>query len=86
VDPRGRNRKFLFKRPPLGQVRYSTEVFHRALQWAEGHVECVWTARKLKILSYDIDHCFPWSRWDNNDLWNLLPASHLANAAKSEKL
>jgi SAM-dependent methyltransferase len=86
------------------EVRYSTEIFHHALQWAEGRrdttvvrklveqqlsegqVECVWTARNLKALNYDIDHCFPWSRWNNNNLWNLLPASHLANAAKSEKL
>jgi SAM-dependent methyltransferase len=86
------------------QARYSMDVFHNALQWAEGRhdtatvrklveqqlskgsVNCVWTARNLKALSYDIDHCFPWSRWNNNDLWNLLPASHTANAQKSEKL
>ncbi|SES77596.1 HNH endonuclease [Marinobacter segnicrescens] len=86
------------------EVRYSTEIYHKALQWAEGRrdtslmrklveqqlaegrVECVWTARNLSQQRYDIDHCFPWSRWSNNDLWNLLPASQMANAAKSEKL
>lgn len=86
------------------EARYSTEIYHHALQWAEGRrdtalvrklveqqlstgqVECVWTARNLKTLRYDIDHCFPWSRWNNNDLWNLLPASSSANAVKSEKL
>lgn len=86
------------------EVRYSTEVFHQALLWAEGRrdtatmrklvdqqltkgrVDCVWTARNLARSRYDIDHCFPWSRWNNNDLWNLLPATHTANAAKSEKL
>lgn len=86
------------------EARYSTEIYHHALQWAEGRrdtalvrklveqqissrrVECVWTARNLKTQRYDIDHCFPWSRWSNNDLWNLLPASSPANAAKSEKL
>ncbi len=55
-------------------------------QLSRGQVECVWTARNLAKISYDIDHCFPWSRWNNNDLWNLLPATHRANAAKSEKL
>jgi len=55
-------------------------------QLSAGSVECVWTARDLSRSRYDIDHCFPWSRWNNNDLWNLLPASHTANAAKSEKL
>ncbi|WP_372958285.1 methyltransferase domain-containing protein [Marinobacter sp.] len=86
------------------EVRYSTEIYRNALQWAEGRrdtslvrklveqqlaagrVECVWTARNLSQQRYDIDHCFPWSRWSNNDLWNLLPASQTANAAKSEKL
>ena len=55
-------------------------------QLSYGAVSCVWTARNLAQSRYDIDHCFPWSRWNNNDLWNLLPASHTANAAKSEKL
>lgn len=86
------------------EARYSSEAYHKALQWVEGRrdtsvvrklveqqlstgpVECVWTAKDLSRSRYDIDHCFPWSRWNNNDLWNLLPASHTANAAKSEKL
>ncbi|KAA0874025.1 methyltransferase domain-containing protein [Nitrincola tapanii] len=55
-------------------------------QLSVGSVECVWTARDLSRNRYDIDHCFPWSRWNNNDLWNLLPATQSANAAKSEKL
>ena len=33
-----------------------------------------------------MDHCFPWSRWQNNDLWNLLPATERANATKSDRL
>lgn len=49
-------------------------------------VRCVWTSTELTAHSYDIDHCFPWSRWSNNDLWNLMPATALANARKSEKL
>ena len=55
-------------------------------QLETGRVDCVWTASDLSKRRYDIDHCFPWSRWNNNDLWNLLPASHTANAAKAEKL
>ncbi|KAB7624098.1 methyltransferase domain-containing protein [Alkalilimnicola sp. S0819] len=47
---------------------------------------CVWTARALRPQRYEVDHCLPWSRWENNDLWNLLPASITANSAKSEKL
>lgn len=55
-------------------------------QLAEGDVYCVWTGDPLSKAGFEIDHCFPWSRWYNNDLWNLLPASHRANAAKLEKL
>jgi hypothetical protein len=55
-------------------------------QLEAGKVECVWTAQNLKTKRFDVDHCFPWSRWNNNDLWNLMPATHTANASKSEKL
>lgn len=50
------------------------------------HLTCVWTGQKLRDTSYEIDHCFPWSRWFNNDLWNLMPASKKSNSQKSEKL
>jgi len=49
-------------------------------------VQCVWSASNLKRDRYDIDHCFPWSRCNNNDLWNLLPTSSRANSEKGEKL
>ncbi|WP_457809104.1 HNH endonuclease domain-containing protein [Kushneria sp. EE4] len=49
-------------------------------------VRCVWTDADLSRNQYDIDHCLPWVRWSNNDLWNLMPASRKANAAKSERL
>lgn len=48
-------------------------------------IHCVWTNTRLTD-SYEIDHCFPWSRWFNNDLWNLMPASEKANEKKREKL
>ena len=49
-------------------------------------IYCVWTNNKLFRESYDIDHCFPWSRWYNNDLWNLMPATREANSRKKDKL
>ncbi|MAT92050.1 MAG: methyltransferase type 11 [Halioglobus sp.] len=47
-------------------------------------VPCVWSAQNIKVVQ--IDHCFPWARWLNNDLWNLLPASATVNASKGDKL
>ena len=49
-------------------------------------IHCVWTDKRLRKDHYAVDHCFPWSRWYNNDLWNLMPANIQANAQKSEKL
>ncbi|RUR30324.1 methyltransferase domain-containing protein [Vreelandella andesensis] len=47
---------------------------------------CVWTRSDLHRQTYVIDHCFPWSRWNNNDFWNLLPTTEKANQAKSDRL
>ncbi|QNU63988.1 class I SAM-dependent methyltransferase [Vreelandella titanicae] len=49
-------------------------------------LSCVWSQNDLHRQNYAIDHCFPWSRWNNNDLWNLLPATAKANQSKSDRL
>ena len=56
------------------------------LQQSGEIIHCVWTDKKLREGRYEVDHCFPWSRWYNNDLWNLMPADIQVNAQKSEKL
>jgi hypothetical protein len=87
------------------QVRYDSELVHKALVWEEGRrdtsrvrqrieslksggedIRCVWSNADLSKRQYEVDHCFPWSRWLNNDYWNLLPASVTANGQKREKL
>jgi hypothetical protein len=63
-------------------VRGRIELLH-----AHGQtVNCVWTHKTLKQERYAVDHCFPWARWFNNDLWNLMPATERANMAKGDKL
>ncbi len=47
-------------------------------------VRCVWSGTRSRTLQ--IDHCFPWARWPNNDLWNLVPAAATVNRAKSDRL
>ena len=50
-------------------------------------VYCCWSSTGIKSSSrYAIDHCFPYARWPNNDLWNLLPTKESINASKSDKL
>ena len=58
------------------ESRYDTSVaLKRAKHLAGGGfaLKCVWSASRIRS-SPHIDHCFPWARWRNNDLWNLLPA------------
>ncbi|WP_318837961.1 class I SAM-dependent methyltransferase [Neiella holothuriorum] len=55
------------------------------LQQANSDIRCVWSGKSLPT-SYAVDHCMPFSRWPNNDFWNLLPATSKLNLQKSDKL
>jgi SAM-dependent methyltransferase len=46
---------------------------------AERPLYCVWSGKRLQMDSCDIDHCFPFSAWPCNDLWNLMPANRAIN-------
>lgn len=52
---------------------------------AKQSMECIWSAKKL-TRQYDIDHNMPFSRWPNNDLWNLLPSDTKVNNHKRDRL
>ena len=68
--------------------RDTTPVRNRfqTLQNHGASLHCVWTDKALRNERFAIDHCFPWSRWLNNDLWNLMPATEKANSTKGNKL
>ena len=46
---------------------------------AKGSVHCVWTGKRLREASFDVDHCMPWAAWPCGDLWNLMPAHPSVN-------
>jgi SAM-dependent methyltransferase len=48
-------------------------------------IRCAWSQKRLGE-DYAIDHCFPFSYWPNNDLWNLLPSDKKFNSRKLNKL
>ncbi|WOD09507.1 methyltransferase domain-containing protein [Pseudomonas sp. NyZ704] len=58
----------------------------KAMQLSGRDVSCVWSQKQLRSDRYAVDHCFPWSRWLNNDLWNLLPTVEAINNSKGDKL
>jgi len=49
------------------------------------NLECVWTGVSVKD-NFEVDHVIPFDLWHNNDSWNLLPVSRVANGKKSNKL
>lgn len=53
---------------------------------SENRVKCCWSGKELTANDYVIDHAFPFARWPNNDLWNLLPTKTKVNSIKSDKL
>ena len=60
---------------------------NRALALLEGgQLFCVWTGNRLRGRNIDIDHCFPWSAWPCDDLWNLLPAQRTVNQHRKREL
>ena len=67
--------------------RDTTPAYVRAKKMRDGGspLTCVWSAARIGK-SLHIDHCFPWARWRNNDLWNLLPATEKMNLSKSDRL
>ena len=50
-------------------------------------LSCIWSSKPLSHSSkIEMDHCFPFARWPNNDLWNLLPTNPSINNSKSDRL
>ena len=70
------------------ESRYDIRVvLERATQSRDGGfaLRCVWSASSIRS-SPHIDHCFPWARWLNNDLWDLPPLRGNINLSKSDRL
>ena len=66
---------------PARDVRVAKE---RALflMFNGNRVHCAWSNKILTPENIDIDHCFPWSAWPCDDLWNLLPSNRVINQHK----
>jgi hypothetical protein len=48
-------------------------------------LHCIWTGVRLSD-RYHIDHAVPFSLWQNNNLWNLVPVKASINLSKSDKI
>ncbi len=65
----------------------STQEVRRRVEMLKkpGNVDCVWSRKGLGD-HYEIDHCLPFARWPNNDLWNLMPARRQVNNQKRDRI
>lgn len=54
-------------------------------QFENKQMKCVWSGKEIKQ-DLNIDHIIPYSLWQNNDLWNLLPSKSAINGKKSDKI
>ncbi|WP_024873496.1 class I SAM-dependent methyltransferase [Tolumonas lignilytica] len=67
--------------------RCTTRVRDRVHQLQRNsEVNCCWSGKSLQNQQFAIDHAFPFARWPNNDLWNLLPSKTSLNLQKSDRL
>lgn len=62
---------------PQRDTEFARRIALERLQHAT--LFCVWSGKRLTPQNLDIDHCFPWSAWPCDDLWNLLPADRRVN-------
>jgi SAM-dependent methyltransferase len=82
----GRIAKAMEWSEPSRDVRLARELAAGMLE-AKQPLHCVWSGRSLQTQNLDIDHCFPWSAWPCDDLWNLLPTHREVNQRqKRQKL
>ena len=67
--------------------KHDTDIARRRAKTLrrDGSLFCVWTGKHL-TKRFQIDHCFPFTAWPCNDLWNLLPSSRQTNQKKSNRL
>ncbi len=70
---------------PVRAQQRMRPIIERAMSRRTLH--CVWSGKRLhNIHRVAVDHLFPFARWPNNDLWNLLPANPEVNCSKSDRL
>jgi hypothetical protein len=59
----------------------------KSRQVFSGKQICVWTGKTIEENKMDIDHILPYSVWENNDFWNLLPSDrNLNQKQKKDKI
>ncbi len=67
------------------EVELSKRIYKELIK-KNGKIECVWSKNAVTDKTLNVDHVLPFSIWQNNDLWNLLPAHKEVNQKKKDKI
>jgi hypothetical protein len=71
----------MMESPILEHEVYDARKFYDAME----HRICIWSGKSAGT-NYEVDHLLPFSIMRNNDLWNLFPATRVANNQKRDKI
>lgn len=74
--------KKLFTQPETFRDVNEVKRFYNNQQ----NLHCVWSGKKIKQQTLNVDHVLPFAHYLNNDLWNLLPTLNSINSKKSDKV
>ncbi len=66
-------------------VKLAKDIYKELIR-KTGKIECVWSGQSITMRNLNVDHVLPFSIWQNNDLWNLLPAHAKVNRDKKDKI
>lgn len=66
-------------------IKRDTNQVKKVLSGKHQDIECIWSGARLRR-NFDIDHAIPYSLWQNNNLWNLVPVTSSINSKKSDKI
>ncbi len=70
------------KRNSLNEQRKFWNIIFRE----QGSVNCIYTASKLSIEDYAVEHFIPYAFVSHDLMWNLIPADRSFNCSKNDKL
>jgi hypothetical protein len=73
-------------RPPANRSSLSAQADYWRSVMTESPVKCLYSGVILDPDDFVLDHFLPWSFVCHDQLWNLIPVSKQANAAKSNSL
>lgn len=62
------------------------KFWRRVMEFCRTNLNCIYTGKYIEAKDFELDHYIPWSFVGHDNMWNLVPASTIGNAEKSDNL